>query len=176
MNINLNRRERLIVGGAAVVLAALFFFHFAIAPVFAKKNQLNAELDAKLAIAVEMRKLSAEYRLIVNHAESALRRTANRPANFSLFSFLERLAGTSGIKEKITYMRPDTSVDELSGLTISRVEMRLQDITIEELATYLFQVEADENRVHISRMSITKSSEQEGPINVVMRVETLESS
>jgi hypothetical protein len=84
---------------------------------------------------------------ITGQAEKAQKEYAQRPANFSLFSFLERQAGTSGIKDKITYMRPGSTVDEFTGLTISQVEMRLQDITLEDLASYLFKIEAAEHMV-----------------------------
>lgn len=176
MNINLNRRERVFITGAAIFIVFFALFQLVVSPVFEKKNTLASELVAKRAVTAEMQKLRLEYQLLMGRIDSAQQQDANRPDNFSLFSFLERLAGASGIKDKITYMRPDSSVDEFSGLTISRVEMRLQDITTEDLASYLFQVEADENRVQVTRLTVTKSNEQEGPITVVMRVETVESS
>ncbi len=176
MNINLNRRERLFIGGAAIFIVFFAFYNLAVAPVFERKNSLAAELASKRAIAAEMQVLRNEYRVLSGRVEAAQMRYAQRPGNFSLFTFLERVAGTSGVKDNITYMRPSTTVDDFSGLTISQVEMRLQDITLEDLASYLFQVESSEHMVLVSRMSITKSGEKDGPISVVMRVESAEAS
>jgi general secretion pathway protein M len=176
LNLNLNRRERLVVIAAGIFIAGFILFNFIVAPVFDKRNTLAAELVSKRQVAREMQLLHMEYISITGRIESAQKEYAQRPENFSLFSFLERLAGTSGIKDKITYMRPGSSVDGISGLTISQVEMRLQDITMEDLASYLFKVEAAEHMVQVNRLSITKAGQQDDPVTVVMRVETAEAS
>ncbi|MFO8113000.1 MAG: type II secretion system protein GspM [Desulfosalsimonadaceae bacterium] len=174
MNININRRERLFLAGAAIFIVFFAFFHLAIAPVFEKRSALASELAAKRVMAAEMQSLRNEYLFLVERIEDAQARYAQRPENFSLFTFLEREAGTSGVKNQITYMRPGSTVDEFTGLTLAQVEMRLQDITVEDLAAFLFQVENASQMIQVSRLSITKSGEQEGPVNVVMRVESAE--
>ncbi len=176
MNLNLNRRERLFIGGAAIFIVVFAFYNLAVAPVFERKNSLASELASKRVVASEMQALRNEYRTLAGRVEAAQIRYSQRPENFSLFTFLERIAGTSGVKENITYMRPSSTVDEFSGLTISQVEMRLQDITLEDLASYLFRVESAEHMVLVTRLSITKSGENDGPISVVMRVESAEAS
>jgi len=176
VNINLNRRERIVVAGAGIFLAVFFLFQLAIAPVFERRNQLEAELAEKKQTAARMQEKRDEYRQVRLRMEAAQDEFSGRPENFSLFAFLERLAGTSGIKNHIAYMRPSTTVDDFTGLTISRVEMRLEGITLENLADYLFQVEASENMVRVNRLSVNKSGEGDGPVNVVMRVETADAS
>lgn len=176
MNININRRERLFLAGAAVFIVLFAFFNVAVVPVFEKRSSLASEFASKRVMAAEMQALRNEYLSLVEQIGDAQARYAQRPENFSLFTFLEREAGTSGIKNKITYMRPGSTVDEFTGLTLSQVEMRLQDITVEELAAYLFQVEKAAQMIQVSRLSITKSGEQDGPVNVVMRVESAEAS
>ena len=176
MNINLNRRERIVVIGAGIFLAVFFLFQLAIVPVFERRSHLEAELAEKKQTALQMHEKRDVYRQARQRMEAAQEGFTGRPENFSLFAFLERLAGTSGIKNQIAYMRPSTTVDDLTGLTISRVEMRLEGITLENLADYLFQVEASENMVRVNRLSINKSGERDGPVNVVMRVETAEAT
>ena len=176
VNINLNRRERIVVIGAGIFLAVFFIFQLVIAPVFERRHNLEAELAEKKQTAAQMHEKRDEYRQVRQRMEAAQEEFSGRPENFSLFAFLERLAGTSGIKNHIAYMRPSTTMDDFTGLTISRVEMRLEGITLENLADYLFQVEASENMVRVNRLSINKSGERDGPVNVVMRVETAEAS
>lgn len=176
INLNLNRRERIFITGAALFIVLFSLFHLVIAPVFEKKNQLATELAAKRRTAEEMRDLQEEYRMLVERMEISRQQYSQRPDNFSLFSFLERLADNSGIKNKIAYMRPDSTRDEVSGITLSQVEMRLEGVRMEELVPYLFRVEDAENRIHVNRLSITKSGEGTSPVNVVMRVESAEKS
>jgi len=176
MNINLNRRERIVITGAAVFIAFFFIINLAVVPMFEKRQTLESELASKRNAVKEMQTLQNDYRALVNQVENARRQYAERSGDFSLFSFMERLAGSSGVKDRIAYMRPGSSVDDFSGLTISQVEMRLEDITTEDLAAYLYEVESSRHMVQVRRLSITKSGEQDGPINVVMRVETAEAS
>ena len=52
--------------------------------------------------------------------------------------------------------------------------MKLENITMEQLATYLYKVETSKNIVLVKRLSITKDSKTAGFINVVMQLETSE--
>jgi len=72
-------------------------------------------------------------------------------------------------------MKPSTTVAEGSGLKISRVEMKLSEITMEDLTSYLFKVETSKNMVMVKRLSITKTGKLSGLIGAVLQVETMES-
>jgi len=98
-----------------------------------------------------------------------------RTANFTLFSFLDQLAGDSGLKDHIAYMKPSTTVNEDSGIKISRVELKLQEITLKDLTSYLFKVETSENMLILKRLSITKTGKNSSMISAVLQVETFES-
>ena len=174
MNLNLNRRERLFVIAAAVFVGLFILFQVLVAPVFEKRQELAESLASKRQMVEEMQTLRAEYLSIRQKADYSQKQYASRPAGFTLFSFLDRLAGTSGVKENITYMKPSTTVDDATGLKMSFVELKLQDITIEDLTSYLFHVETSENMVRVRQLSIIKAGENEGLVSVVMQVETAE--
>ena len=52
--------------------------------------------------------------------------------------------------------------------------MKLDDITLEQLTTYLYGVETSKNMVMVKKVSISKKDKKQGLINVVLQVETLE--
>ena len=79
------------------------------------------------------------------------------------------------MKDHIAYMKPSTSVKEDSGLKISRVELKLQDVTMKDLTEYLFQVETSENMVIVRRLSVTKTGKDSGLVTAVLQVETFAS-
>ncbi len=174
MNINLNRRERLVIIGAAIFIGIFIVFQAIIAPVFEKRSDLSHKLTSRQQTVQEMLALRSEFLSIQQKAVVSQKEFGKRPAGFTLFSFLDRLAGTSGVKENITYMKPNSTFDEATGLKMSYVELKLQDITLEDLSSYLFQVETSENMVRIRRLSITKNGENDELISAVMQVETAE--
>ena len=102
-------------------------------------------------------------------AESLLRQ---RERGFTLFAFLDRLAGETGLKDKIIYMKPSTTRQKLQKYKTSVVEMKLQGINLKDLTAYLYRVETSKNIVFIKRLSISKTDQGQGLINAVMTVET----
>ena len=91
-----------------------------------------------------------------------------------MFSFLDQLAGEAGVKDRISYMKPSTKVEKNSPYKISRVEMKLDAITLKQLTTYLYGVETSKNMVDIKRISISKKDKKQGLLTAVLQVETLE--
>ncbi|KKK54471.1 hypothetical protein LCGC14_3084410, partial [marine sediment metagenome] len=94
--------------------------------------------------------------------------------DYTLFSFLDRLAGEAGIKDRIAYMKPSTSTTTNGRYKISSVEMKLESISLEELVTYLYKTETSKNLVNIKRISISKTGTEREFLNAILHVETFE--
>jgi general secretion pathway protein M len=84
------------------------------------------------------------------------------------------LAGEAGVKDHVSYMKPTTKVQKNSPYKISRVDMKLDAITLEQLTTYLYGVETSKNMVDIKRISISKKDKKQGLLTAVLQVETVE--
>jgi len=175
MNLNLNKREKIAVSGAGVFLAFFIITQFIIMPVFEKRNELGEQVTEKKNTLLDMKLLRSDYMKMQEQLEISQQGLNKRSADFTLFSFLDRLAGNTGLKDHIAYMKPSTSVKEDSGLKISRVELKLQEVTMKDLTSYLFQVETSENMVIVRRLSITKTGKDSGFVTAVLQVETFES-
>ena len=102
----------------------------------------------------------------------ARNRIAAQKKGFTLFSFLDRIAGETRLKDRIAYMKPSTSSPKDSPYKISLVEMKLQAITLEQLVLYLHKVETDANAIHIKRISIVRAGKDQDHINAVMEIES----
>jgi general secretion pathway protein M len=89
-----------------------------------------------------------------------------------LFSFLDRVAGQTRLKDRIAYMKPSTATPKNSPFKISTVEMKLQAITLEQLVAYLYKVETSENAVHIKRISLVKAGKNKSLITAIMEIES----
>ncbi len=171
---NLNKREKYAVYAASGLIAVFILIQVIISPVINKRERLTRTLQAKTKILEEMRILQSEYAIIREKARLSKKRFKARNKDFTLFSFLDRLADKSGIKNHITYMKPSTSAREKSGYKVSKVEMKLQGITLKQLTSYLHGVETSKNIVSIKRISIVKTGIKEGYVNVVLQIETVE--
>ena len=178
MNLNklkkINKHQKYAVYAASGLIAFFILIQVIISPVINKRARLTRTLQAKTQTLDEMRILQSEYGIIREKTVTYKKRFEARNKNFTLFSFLDRLADKSGIKNHITYMKPSTSAREKSGYKVSKVEMKLQGITLKQLTSYLHGVETSKNIVSIKRISIVKTGIKEGYVNVVLQIETVE--
>ncbi len=170
----LSRRERYAVWGATGVIGLLLLHQVVITPLTEARERLTRSLAAKIRISEEMIVLRSEYETVKKQAAASNSRFAGRSADFTLFSFLDQLAGQAAVKDHITYMKPSTSSPKDSPYRIAQVEMKFQNMTIEQLTTYLHKVETSANQVSVKRLSISKDSKQAGFIDAVLQVETSE--
>ncbi|MGE0083334.1 MAG: type II secretion system protein GspM [Desulfococcaceae bacterium] len=171
----LNRRERyaLILGAAFICLYILT--EFIVSPFMEKREQLRRSLSARVETLEKMRQLSAEYEELKNRAKVSEQHFALRPKGFTLFSFLDELAGKAGLKDNIEYMKPSKSKPKDSPYTVSLVEMKLRGINMRQLTPYLHMVETSPNMVFIRRASFSKSGD-DGFMDVILQVEAREVS
>jgi general secretion pathway protein M len=163
---NLSTRERYAVYLGVVVVSIFMIIQLMVFPVLDKRKSVRKQLKAKTAELEQMIALKAEYDAIKGKSKSFDRRTKRRKKGFTLFSYLDELAGKVGVKDNISSMKPSSS-DK-----ISRVEVELQAITMEKLSNYLHMVETSMEMVFVKRLSITRKGKQGGSINAVLQVET----
>ena len=170
----LSKREKYSVYIAAASLVLFVLIQIIIFPLMNKRQNTEKTIRAKTAVLEQMKALRADYDAFTQNAALSKRRFAKRQKGFTLFSFLERLAGATGIKDHITYMKPSTSTEKNSPIKLSKVEMKIQAITMKQLADYLYRVETSENMVTVKRLSVSKTGKREGFLDAVLQVETYE--
>lgn len=174
MAIKLNKREKIGVAAAAVVIVVFLFFQLLVFPLFDKNEQLTRTISTREHQLEQIQELQAEYRQTSSKTEQTQRQLKTRRRGFTLFSFLETLAGQTGVKSHIAYMKPTTTTQKESPYRLSMVEMKLQEITMSQLLAYLHGIETSRDTIVIKRLSISKSEQKADLINTIFQVETLE--
>ncbi|MFZ2040563.1 MAG: type II secretion system protein GspM [Desulfobacterales bacterium] len=174
MGIQLNKREKTVISAAAACICLLAFWQFAVAPFFSKRQQLRSAIAARTQSLVEIRALQTEYEALRRQGALFQKEFARREKSFTLFSFLDRLAGESGIKANITYMKPSSTDQPDSQYKLSLVEMKLQGVNLAQLSGYLYRIETSPNMVAVKRLSVTKTGKAAELLSAVLQVETLE--
>ncbi|MFO7713376.1 hypothetical protein [Desulfosarcina sp.] len=174
MAIKLNQREKIGVAAATAAVIVFLAVQFLIVPLFDKNAQLTRTLATRQQELEQILLLQAEYRQTVQTAEQAQRYLKTRKRGFTLFSFLDTLAGQTGVKSHIAYMKPTTTTQKESPYRLSMVEIKLQDITMAQLLAYLHGIETSRDMISIKRLSIARGEQNATLINTVFQVETLE--
>ena len=174
LSMRLNKRERAAIGAALCFIAIFIAFQWIIFPFWNRKERLERTLAANLKNLKEMRLLKAEYETLKKRSNLSKIRFERRNKGFTLFSFLDRLAGEAGIKENIAYMKPSATVQKEGAYTVSLVEMKLSGVTMEQLTQYLYKIETSKNMVSVKRISLTKPDDTQQRLNAVLQVQTLE--
>jgi general secretion pathway protein M len=165
------KREKLMVGGLIVMVVALLFFSLVISPLLDSRQRLQKSLTQKQVELQKIRDLQKEYQILQHTSGDIQERIKKRPANFTLFAFIEQQATAAGIKQQINYLKP-SEVESKGPLRESRVDMKLQKITLPDLVKFLEGVESDEKVVSVSRISIQEHGKDKGYLNAVLQIVT----
>lgn len=174
MAIKLNTREKISVGAAGAVVVVFLFCQFLVFPLSDKNDQLTRLIDTREKQLEQIQQLQVAYREASAKSEDTQRQLKTRRKGFTLFSFLETLAGQTGVKSNIAYMKPTSTPQKESEYRLSMVEMKLQEITMSQLLSYLHGIETSRDMIVIKRLSIAKSEQKADLINTIFQVETLE--
>jgi general secretion pathway protein M len=147
---NLQPRERLFVGGAGAGLVLVLFFMLVIDPLFKHSAELDRQIVTARRQLTELRTMQQDYRRqksVVDSINSQLK----KQQNFAIFSRLEELAGQTGIRNNILYMKPTVSTPS-EVYNEESVEIKMEGVTLEQLVRYLHQVENSPQLLKIKRL------------------------
>jgi general secretion pathway protein M len=173
INLNqLNPREKMALGAGVVAVVIFILFQFLIFPVVDRQEVLQRSIAGKEADLAEMHRLNDEAASLKRQQSRSTQQMGRRPRGFTLFSFLDGLAGKTQLKGNIDYMKPSTTEPKGSPYKVSVVEMKLVGINMEQLLAYLYRIETSASMVQIKRLAITKTDKKAGFINAVLQVET----
>ena len=170
----INRREKLAIWIAVGVIGLFLILQLVVDPFLDSRSRLYRRIDAQTKTLQEMLALRSQYASIQKKADDVKAGMSARRAGFTLFSFLDTLAGQTGLKDRIAYMKPSTSAQPDVPYRTATVETKLRAITLKQLLNYIYRIETSRNMVKLSRLSITKTGKQAGTIDAVLLVETFE--
>lgn len=165
----LSRRDRaaLAVGGAALALFVLL--QFILFPLLDRRQRLEKGIATRERALVEMRQMQERFRKLHRQNSSLGRQLARRDKGFSLFSFLEKQASATGIKQHIAYMKP-SSVQGDGAVRQTTVEMKFKAISLKQLVRFLEQIEAPDKLVAVRRIAIQENKKEAATLDVILQV------
>ncbi|MGB5619510.1 MAG: type II secretion system protein GspM [Desulfobacterales bacterium] len=170
----ITKREKYAVWIASALIAVVILMQVIIFPLVDKRQQLNRQIEVQTQTLKEMLVLKEDYEGTKKIADSEIGRMAGRSSGFTLFSFLDTLAGQVGLKDRIAYMKPSKTTLENTPYNLSVVETKLQNITMKQLTSYLYRIETSNNLVRVKGLSISKTGKQAGTVDAVLLAETFD--
>ncbi len=171
-NLTLGRREKILVITAAVLVTLFVATQFVVGPLLDRRQRLRDSIASQQKNLAEILALRSEYERLRRQADQTRTRLMHREKGFTLFSFLEGLAGQTGLKESISYMKPAVKEHRKGGFRSASVEMKFKSITLKQLAEFLKRVETANKSIFIKRLSVTRQGKRQKRIDAVLLVET----
>ncbi|MBF0450268.1 MAG: hypothetical protein HQK75_06170 [Candidatus Magnetomorum sp.] len=171
----LARREKILVYFTLIMIIGVITVQFVILPFMDDRDRLKRNVSFKTKALKELYLLKSEFDHVQQKANDAKAKMAKRQRNFSLYSFLEKVASEAGLKSHVEKMQDNSAKkDKDSPYKIASVEMKLKDLTLEQLSPFLYKIEKSRNNLTIGKIVITEEKKNEGYINVSLKVMTIE--
>ncbi|RMF86667.1 MAG: hypothetical protein D6736_14580 [Nitrospinota bacterium] len=164
-------REKMMVIGGGIVILALLFYLFVLAPAMERMQVLDRLIQAAEQELQEMKMLQNTYRAQQQVLNDINARLSKRQKNFAIFSFLEDLARRSGLKNNIVYMKPSVTTPS-EFYRESSVELKVEGVTLKQLIQYLYQIESSPHLLKIRRLHIKPRSSNRNLLDVTFQVST----
>jgi hypothetical protein len=165
------KRERIVVVGGAILLILFIFFRIAFLPARERMKKLDGLIPQKEKDLKEVEGLRGEYLDLSQRAASFDEKLKSRVQSFTLFGHLESLASRIGIRDKIIYMKPsESSINP--NYKSSKVEVKLKEITLNQLTKYLYEIERPELLSQVRKLRIKPKLENPELLDVTLEVST----
>ena len=169
----LSTREQWVVWVGGIFIVCFTVLQLAIIPFFEARGKLQESITRKEQELITIKGLQQDFQKLKSAEGTIKERITQRPAGFTLFTFLDQQAEKAMVKRQINYMKP-SKVEGDANLNETMVEIKLQQITLEALVGYLRLVESEKNVVFIRRISIQESANDKGYLDVIMQIVTFE--
>jgi hypothetical protein len=170
--IHLTYRERWLAGGLGLFILAYGFYALAVNPAMERVRTLKRVIPEKRHTLVEIKAKSEQYLTLENKLKDLRKRVAMDGQKFELLAFLESMMTENGLTEKITSMKQQTSQLD-PGYSQTIVEMKLQDIALQQLIDLLLVVKSSNHALWIKSLYAKKDADISGSLEAVIQVSTL---
>lgn len=170
---NLTSREKQIVVGGGILAIIFICIQFIYLPAYDNNAALTQALSAEQRSFQRIKALEKEYRTMSPDNSGTDKLIKARAKGFTLFSYLDRQASQSGVKEHIDYMKPQTRELENQSYSLAVVKLKLKKLAFKDLVRFINKVESPGKGIHIVSLSLTKSGKEGRYLDAVIEAQTV---
>jgi len=168
-------REKGLLTAAAILAALVVGYQIYLEPATERVNTLKRVIPERRNDLRQLRLKIREYESIQKELGRIRERVGSRDKEFKILSFLERAQKACGLAERVAYMKPATSFTNEDYME-KRVEIKVEGVTLEQVARFLFRVQSQESLVGIKELHIKKATGESSLLDVAVAVTTLTST
>ena len=154
----LDKKQRRLVMGGAIFIFIVLILEFGIFPFQEAQGKTRQAVQINQKKLNEMVVLDKEFLRQEAKTARVKKVLAARPADFSLFSYLEKKAAQAGVKGNIKNMSSSRGA-QTANYEESLIDMRLDKITIKQLTDFLYYAESTADLIKIKRITVSKMKE-----------------
>lgn len=167
---NLQIREKVFIIGAIVVVLLTLLFTLVIDPMLGASARLDRQIRKAQHDLEDLRTQRWEY-LRHKRVLDRINTQLQRQQSFALFSRLEELARNTGTRDKIQYMKPTVATPS-NVYEEESVEIKMEQVTLEQLIRYLYQIEQSPQFLKIKRLYLKPRLNDRQFLTATFRVST----
>jgi Tfp pilus assembly protein PilO len=167
---NLQFREKLLVVCAALAVVLFLLFVVVIGPVLDRSIRLDRQIRKAEQDLKNLRAYSREYNRQKRTLDN-LNAQLGQQQQVKMLPSLEKWARDTGMGDKITGMTPSTNTSSEAYIEES-VAIEMADVTLKQLAKYLYEIEQSQQFLTIKRLTIKPRSNDRQLLSVSFRVST----
>ncbi len=170
----LDKKQRYMVAAAMAVVALALILELVIFPISEAMGKVKRYVAANEIKLAEMMQLDAEFAHHRNMMASVNQVMSARGTNFSLFSYLEKKAAEARVKGNIKQMSASRGA-QTAAFEEAVVDMRVEKITIKQLAEFLYLVESPDELVKIKKITVNKMKDSPEYLSAQMQISSISS-
>jgi len=169
----LDKKQRYIVVGAAAFVLVALILELVIFPLWDANAKIRQTLQINQKKLDEVIKMDAEFAGQEAKIARIKKVMSTRPADFSLFSYLEKKAIQAGVRANIKYMNSSKGTKS-AAFEESLIDMKLDKITIKQLSDFLYYAESSADLVRIKRITVIKMKESPEYLSAQLHVSSVQ--
>ncbi|HZP45550.1 MAG TPA: type II secretion system protein GspM [Candidatus Binataceae bacterium] len=146
-------REKLLLNVAGGVLGLLLVYSLIYSPIVNLRDSLADSVATRRQDLVDIRSMMRSYDRVRAELAAAQQRTVPNPKTFSLFSIIEQTLTRSVTRDHIGSISP-TDHEVPGGFREYSVDVKLQDITLDQVVDVLYGVQTLPNPVAVSSLQL----------------------
>ena len=172
---NLGAREKLYILAGTGIAALILLVQFAILPFWEERERVAKAVDAQEKILKEMNAQLAEHRVLKRDMDTIQRAMAARPANFTLYSFVERKARESGVRPNVKAINPSRGMNA-GSYEEAMADLILEKLTLRQLVQFLYLADSPRDAVRVRKLTVRKSLESPEYLAVTVQLATYQAA
>lgn len=169
----LSQREKQMLIGGVVLLILFVAFQAAVKPAMGRLETLRRVVPEKQEMLRQLRSRSEEYLALEREISRLRDRISSQPNNFAILSFLEGIERECGLAKNVAYMKPATTTSANNAYVETRVEVKLENVSLQQVTRFLLRIESDKAPIGVKALHVRSAAKTPASLDAIVQLTSL---